>query len=310
VALHYLKQTRNLSDEDAVEGWVENPYRQYLSGMKYFEYELPIHPSSMTRRHERIGEAGAEDLLKETISAGLKLQVVKPYQLKRVNVDTTVQAKELRFPADARLYDRARQRLVKCARERDIRLRQYYNRVCPQLLARQSRYAHVRQMRRARGCTRRLRTLSGRVIRDIERKYPERDEAMAELLVISKRIHQQQRQDKGKVFSVYAQEVECISKGKARKRYAFGCKVSVAAASKGGWFVGAQALHGNPYDGHPLEEALEQIERIVQPPERMFVDMGCRGHGYTDDVAVHVDKRRRGGTARRLWRWMKAPGGD
>jgi hypothetical protein len=32
-------------------------------------------------------------------------------------------------------------------------------------------------------------------------------------------------------------------KGKAHKRYEFGCKVSVAATSRGGWFVGAMAKH-------------------------------------------------------------------
>jgi transposase, IS5 family len=41
------------------------------------------------------------------------------------------------------------------------------------------------------------------------------------------------------VYSVHEPAVECISKGKAHKRYEFGCKVSVAATSRGGWFVGA-----------------------------------------------------------------------
>lgn len=305
VALHYLKYTHNLSDELVVARWVENPYWQYLSGMKYFEHEPPINPSSMTRWRNRIGEAGAEELLKETIAAGLKLKVVKQYQLKRVNVDTTVQEKEIRFPTDARLYDRARQRLVKAAKERGINLRQNYNRVSKTLLWQQSRYAHARQMKRAKACTRKLRTILGRVIRDIERKYPQPDTMLRELLGVSKRIHQQQRQDKGKVYSVHAPEVECISKGKAHKRYEFGCKVSVAATSRGGWFVGAQALHGNPYDGHTLKGALEQIERIIQTPEHVFLDMGYRGHGYTGEAEVHVDKRNRGRTARSLWRWMK-----
>lgn len=305
VALHYLKYTHNLSDENVVLGWVENPYWQHLSGMHYFEHELPIDPSSMTRFRKRIGEAGAEELLKETIDAGLRLKAIKPHQLKRVNVDTTIQEKEIRFPTDSRLYDRARQRLVTLAKEREIELRQNYNRVSKKLLHQQSRYAHARQMKRARRCTRKLKTILGRVIRDIERKYPQPDEKLRELLFVSKRIHQQQRQDKGKVYSVHAPEVECISKGKAHKRYEFGCKVSVAATSKGGWFVSAQALHGNPYDGHTLKGALEQIERISRTPEHVFVDMGYRGHGYTGDAQVHVDKRRRGRTARSLWRWMK-----
>jgi len=305
VALHYLKYTHNLSDEEVVYGWVENPYWQYFSGMKWFEHKVPINPSSMTRWRKRIGEAGAEELLKETIETGLKLKAVKSYQLKRVNVDTTVQEKEIRFPTDARLYDRARQRLVDAAKERGIALRQNYNRKSKQLLHRQNRYAHAFQMRRAKRCSRRLKTFLGRVIRDIQRKYPEPDEQLQTLLDVGTKIFHQKRKDKNKTYSVHAPEVECISKGKAHKRYEFGCKVSVAATSRGGWFVGAMAVHGSPYDGHTLTGALSQIERIARRPEYAFVDRGYRGHGYRGDVKVHVDKVRRGKIARSLWRWMK-----
>jgi transposase, IS5 family len=70
VSLHYLKYTHDLSDEAVVREWVENPYWQYLSGMEFFEYEFPIDPSSMSRWRRRVGEAGAGELLKETIEAG------------------------------------------------------------------------------------------------------------------------------------------------------------------------------------------------------------------------------------------------
>jgi len=305
VSLHYLKFTFNLSDEDVVTGWVENPYWQYLSGMKFFEHVMPIHPSSMTRWRSRIGEAGAEELLKETIVTGLILKAVKPNQLKRVNIDTTVQEKEIRFPTDARLYDRARERLVAAAKERDIDLRQNYNRKSKQLLAQQSRYAHAKQMKRAGQCTRKLKTFLGRVIRDLGRKCLHPDKELKTLLEIGTRIFQQKRKDHHKIYSVHEPVVECISKGKAHKRYEFGCKVSVAATSRGGWFVGAKAIHGNPYDGHTLPETLEQVERIAQLPQQVFVDMGYRGHGYSGPVEVHVDKRRRGRIAKSLWRWMK-----
>ncbi len=305
VSLHYLKYTHNLSDDDVVSTWVENPYWQYLSGMKYFEHDLPIHPSSMTRWRKRMGEAGAEELLKETIEAGLRLKAVKPYQLKRVNIDTTVQEKDIRFPTDARSYDRARQRLVDAAKKRGIALRQNYNRLSKRMLAQQSRYAHAKQMKRARRCTKKLRTYLGCVIRDIERKYPNPDSELKSLLDIAARIRNQQKKDTNKIYSVHEPAVECISKGKAHKRYEFGCKVSVAATSRGGWFVGAKALHGNPYDGHTLKDAIKQVERIARPPEHVFVDMGYRGHKYPGKVEVHVDKRRRGRTAKSLWRWMK-----
>jgi IS5 family transposase len=273
--------------------------------MKFFQHGFPIDPSTMTRWRKRIGEAGAEELLKETIEAGLKLKAVKVSQLARVNVDTTVQEKDIRFPTDARLYDRARERLVKAAKDRSIPLRQNYNRKSKHLLCQQSRYAHARQMKRAQGCTRKLKTCLGRVIRDIERKHPHPDEYLRSLLDTAKRIVSQKRQDKNKVYSVHEPSVECISKGKAHKRYEFGCKVSVAATSRGGWFVGAMAIHGNPYDGHTLTDALSQVERIAGTPAHVFVDRGYRGHGYTGDVQVHVDKRRRGRTTRSLWGWMK-----
>lgn len=305
VALHYLKYTHNLSDDHVAAGWVENPYWQYFSGMKWFEHEMPLHPSSMSRWRKRIGDAGAEELLKETIKAGLKLKAVKPHQLKRVNVDTTVQEKEVRFPTDARLYDRARQRLVDAAQERNIKLRQNYNLVSKHLIAQQGRYAHAKQLKRAKKCTRSLKTFLGRVIRDIERKCPQPDSALDSLLNISSRIFTQKRNDKNKVYSVHAPEVECISKGKAHKRYEFGCKVSVAATSRGGWFLGAMAVHHNPYDGHTLGDALAQVERIASKPEHVFVDMGYRGHGYDGEIDIHVDKRTRGRTAKSLWRWMK-----
>jgi len=305
VALHYLKYTFNLSDEDVVEGWVENPYWQSFSGMKFFEHEAPIDSSSMTRWRKRIGEAGAEELLKETIQAGLKLKAVTPHQLKRVNVDTTVQEKEVRFPTDARLYDRVRQRLVNCAKERGIKLRQNYNLKSKHLLWQQSRYSHAKQLKRAQRCTRKLKTYLGRVIRDIERAMPEPDVQLRSLLDIGTGIFHQQKHDKKKIYSVHEPQVECISKGKAHKRYEFGCKVSVAATSRGGWFVGAKAVHGNPYDAHTLKDALKQVQRIAGDPEHAFVDMGYRGHGYSGTVEVHVDKRHRGRTAMSLWRWMK-----
>jgi transposase, IS5 family len=305
VGLHYLKYTFNLSDEDVVEAWVENPYWQHFSGRQYFEHAAPIDPTVMSRFRKRIGEAGAEELLKETIEAGLKMKAIKPHQLKRVNVDTTVQEKEIRHPTDARLYERSRERLVKAAQERDIDLRQNYNRVAKHQLLMSHRYAHARQMNRARKCTRKLRTILGRVIRDIERKAPVIDPDLRILLDVAARIQEQERGDKGKVYSVHEPQVECIAKGKAHKRYEFGCKVSVAATSKGGWFVGAKALHGNPYDGHTLKAAMEQVDRIAATPEHGFVDMGYRGHNYEGKCEVHVDKRRRGNTARSLWRWMK-----
>ncbi len=305
VALHYFKYTFDLSDDDVVQAWVENPYWQYFSGMKHFEHRLPIHPSSMTRWRKRVGEAGAEELLKETIATGLQLQVIKPVEFKKINVDTTVQEKNIRFPTDARLYDRARELLVKEAEKKEIHLRQSYKRLSKRLLLQQGRYAHAKQMKRAKKCTKKLRTYLGRVIRDIGRKYPFPDAGLLELLTTANKIYEQERFDKNKVYSVHEPSVECISKGKAHKRYEFGNKVSVATTSRSGWFVGALAFHGNPYDGHTLDKTIEQVTKLAQRPEHVFVDRGYKGHGYNGETIVHIDKLRRGNTPKIIWKLMK-----
>lgn len=306
VALHYLKYQHDLSDEAVVAQWLENPYWQYFSGMTFFEHELPIDPSSMTKWRKRIGEKGAELLLKETISAGLRLSIIKSRELERVNIDTTVQEKYIRFPTDARLYDRMRERLVKQATKEAIPLRQSYVRVGKHLLFQQSRYASAKQFKRAAACTRKLKTLLGRTIRDIERKASTASPALAELLALAKRLEVQQRDDKNKLYSVHASEVECIAKGKAHKRYEFGCKVSVSATSKGSWLVAAHAQPGNPYDGHTLKTTLEQTERLLgRTPQHAYTDGSYKGHDYQGKCEVHVDQKRRGTIPKSTWKWLK-----
>lgn len=309
VALHYLKYQHDLSDESVVRQWVENPYWQHFSGEQFFQHEMPIDPSSMTRWRQRLGEAGAEAMLKETIQTGLRMKVIKPAQLKRVHVDTTVQTKAVRFPTDARLYNRARERLVKAARQSGIKIKQSYERVGPRLLMQQSRYAHARQMKRARACTRKLRTNLGRVIREISRQRSAATGILPPLLRTAERIHAQQPTDKNKVYSVPEPKVCCIAKGKAGKKYEFGNKARVATTSQGGWLLGALSLPDNPYDGHTLDQQLAQVRRLLgektKPAPEAHVDLGYRGHNHTGPETIHVDKRRRGATPQTLWRWMK-----
>jgi IS5 family transposase len=166
------------------------------------------------------------------------------------------------------------------------------------------RYAHARQMRRAKREQKRLRTFLGRVIRDIERKVAlQQTEARQEhaglkrLLEIAKRIHAQQRQDSGKVYSVHAPEVECIAKGKAHKPYEFGVKVGVVSTSKESFVVGMQSLPGNPYDGHTLKASLQQVRTLTGiAPKEAYVDRGYRGHGLAEPVKVWIAGAKRGVT--------------
>ncbi len=179
---------------------------------------------------------------------------MKPGDLARVIVDTTVQPKNITFPTDAKVLNRAREKLVKVAKKLGVDLRQSYTRVGKFELIRHQRYAHAKQFKRANRALRKLKTYLGRVIRDITRKIdgdPGLETKFASLLSLARRVRAQERGQRGpKVYSLHVPEVECIGKGKPHKPYEFGVKVSVAATlkhSKGGQFVAhAQALPGTP----------------------------------------------------------------
>lgn len=295
VGLHYLKHLYDVSDETVVYEFVENPYWQYFCGLGYFEHELPCHPTSLVKWRKRVGPAGVERLLQETLDAARRSKALSSKEIQRVNVDTTVQEKAIAFPTDARLYHKARRALVRAAKGAGLQLRQSYVRLSKRTLAQQSRYAHAKQWKRAAKQTKKLRTYLGRVVRDIQRKCPQPDETLQNLLEIAGRIYAQQRRDKGKIYSVHAPEVQCIAKGKAHQRYEFGCKVRVVSTSKNNWVVGIDAEVGNPYDGHTLKPALKQTQRLTGiKPKEAFVDKGFRGkQHHPREVAVYLSGRRR-----------------
>lgn len=305
VGLHYLKYTFNESDESVVERWIENPYWQYFCGYEYLQHELPLHPTSLTRWRHRVGDK-LDVLLTQTIELALESKAMSVRELDHVNVDTTVQEKVIAFPTDARLYNRMRERLVVAAEERGIKLRQSYRKVGKKALIMQGRYAHARQMKRAARQTRKLKTYLGRVVRDIDRKVVDKDAPLADLLSVAVRLLAQQKKDTNKLYSVHAQEVECIAKGKVHKRYEFGNKASFVTTSKSNWLVGAQSLQGNPYDGHTLDNALTQVEQITgRRPKKAYCDQGYRGHGIKDSTAINIVGRIPRRATRTTRKWMK-----
>jgi IS5 family transposase len=175
-------------------------------------------------------------------------------------------------------------------------LRQSYARLGKRALRLASRYAHAREMKRARREIKRLKTNLGRVFRDVRRKLESRPEVIdhfAEPLARVERLLAQQRTDKHKLYALHAPEVACIAKGKAHKKYEFGAKVLVAVTNREGLAVGMQSHTGNPYEGQTLAPALAQVKRLTGgTPARCYVDRGYRGHGVTGDTAVVVAGRR------------------
>jgi IS5 family transposase len=293
VGLHILKHTFALSDEEVCARWVENPYFQYFCGETFFQHKFPIERSSMTHWRKRVGDEALNVLLQESLCVALRAKALKPQDLTKIMADTTVQEKAITFPTDSKLHYKAIERLGSIAKEEGINLRQSYVRVAKRTLIMVQRYRHAKQMKRAKKSMRKLHTYLGRMIRDVERKAGEMKGELLEAFLKAKRIYHQKRKDSHKLLSWHAPEVECISKGKPHKPYEFGCKVSVISTvnpSKGGHFVlQSMALHGNPYDGHTLKEAIDQYaETTGIKPKRIYVDKGYRGHDPS--LKLHVFK--------------------
>ena len=168
--LAILKHTYDLSDEVLCERWLENPYYQFFCGEEFFQHRLVFDRSSLTRWRQRMGEEGLQALLQESLSVASKTEAIKPSDLNRVIVDTTVQPKNVMFPTDARLLNRAREILVRLAKRYGVKLRQSYARVGKFALIKHQRYAHAKQFKRANRALKKLKTYLGRIIRDIGRK--------------------------------------------------------------------------------------------------------------------------------------------
>lgn len=308
VGLTYLQFMYDMSDDAVVERWLEVPYWQYFTGEEFFQHRMPIDPTTLGKWRKKIGESGCEWLLTQTLEAAKKLKLLKTSSLEKVVVDTTVMEKNIAYPTDSHLLNRIRQHLVREAEKLGIALRQNYNQIGPELVKKAGRYAHARQMNRVKATVKKLKTIVGRVIRDIERKSSAAglhlNQSTTELLMLAKRLKNQQRKDSNKVYSVHAPEVKCIAKGKARQPYEFGCKVSVAVTAKDTWVVGARSFPGNMYDGHTLHEAIEQVEILTNVrPKQVFVDRGYKAAylGQKTDVIITGQKRHTAATKR----WMK-----
>ena len=290
-SLLYLKHAFNLSDEALVERWSENVVWQHFSGLDYYEPRLPCDATQIGRFRSNIGEAGMQAILKATIDTALDVKAIKPAEFERIIVDTTVQEKAISYPVDARLLEIARYKIVTHAKRLGMRLRQTFAKEGKTLRRKAGGYAHAKQFKRLARTVKRQRTIVGRLIREVRGKLeagafnasssPVTFASLTTLLERAERIRTQQRKDKNKLYALHAPEVECISKGKARNRYEFGVKVSLAITHKQGLIVGAKRFAGNPFDGHTLATQITQCNVLMQRTGRTvkqaFVDLGYRG---------------------------------
>ena len=284
VSLLILKHLRNLSDESMVEQWAENAYYQYFSGAVFFTPGPPCEASELVHFRNRIETEGIELILKESVRIN-----GKDGKEDKASVDTTVQEKNITYSTDSKLHRKIIKKCVAMAENAGIELRQSYKRTLKRLGIDQRFRSHPKNAKKARRADRKVKTIAGRLLRELIRKLPA--SLYAEDLALFQRVLEQKRNDKNKVYSLHEPDVLCISKGKEHKKYEFGSKISIALTQTTGVIIGALNIAGNQYDGHTLEAVLEQQKRLSgQTLSEVFVDRGYRGVTKVGQTMIHSPK--------------------
>lgn len=279
-----LKHLRNLSDESVVEQWSENAYFQYFCGMREFSPSSPCASTELVHFRNRIGEEGIELIFQESIRVNNKDDDGRHHDT--AFIDSTVQEKNVTYPTDAKLHKKIVHRVLDIVRKHGLPLRQSYRFVLKRIYRDQRFRNHPKNRNKALRADRKLRTIAGRLVRELKRNLGD-NHGCDKLLETFEAIISQKRNSKKKIYSIHEPEVQCISKGKEHKKYEFGNKVSIIRSSTG-VILGAMSFR-NEYDGHTIEPAIEQVERLTGRKIRILAgDRGYRGKKEVNGTEIMI----------------------
>lgn len=278
-----LKRIYNLGDETLVEAWKMNPYMQYFCGITHFEHRFPCDPSDFVHFRKRIGEAGVEKIFKYSV-----LIHGEKAKEKQVLSDTTVQENNITFPTDAKLAKRIIDKCNRMAEDAGVNQRQSYKRISKQLMRDTFNSKHPKRKIKAKKADRKLKTIASRLIRELERELSTNQLAIHKnTLDFYKRVINQQRTDKDKIYSIHKPFTSCIAKGKAHKQYEFGNKVGLMTTSKTLIITAIKVFNGNPHDSKTIEPLLEQVtSNELTTPQEVIYDRGGRGQKQIGNTII------------------------
>jgi len=269
-----LKRIYNLGDETLCESWIRDPYMQYFCGMAHFEHRFPCDPSDFVHFRKRIGEKGIEKIFAYSVSL-----FGKQARERQVLSDTTVGENNTTFPTDAKLAKRIIDKCNAIAKKENINQRQSYVRKSKQLVRDTFNRKHPKRRKKALKADRKLRTIAGRLLRELYRELPkEKLTNYEEELTLYHQILAQKRGDKNKIYSIHKPFTACIAKGKAHKQYEFGNKIGLMTTSKTLIITAIKSFIGNPHDSKTIKPLLNQIqENLNYLPKEVVYDRGGKG---------------------------------
>jgi IS5 family transposase len=285
IGLLILQRIYNLSDERTTALWTENLYWQYFCGEHFFQHSQPCAASDMTHFRQRLTPEG----IKAIFALSVQMHEKTIAKAKEIVVDTTAQEANITYPTDAKLYKKVIDKCNKIAQKVGIKLRQSYKFITQKLTYQQRYYKIKNHVKKAVKATKKLKTLAGRQIRDLQRKLKDigKTKIYDPVVAIMQRIVEQTKNTKNKIYSLSSPEVSCIAKGKVGKKYEYGSKVSIASLPGSTIVLGAFSFSGNPHDSKTLEPTLNTIKELTGKQfDRVIVDRGYRGKRKVSNTDV------------------------
>ena len=293
VGLIVLKHIRNVS---------ENAYYQYFCGMESFTISKPCVPTELVEFRHRIGEAGMELILKESIWVNLLLDDKWKENENRNDskdgrgrksdteqtafIDSTVQEKNVTFPTDSKLLNKIIGFCRSVAHAEHLKVRQSYAGEIKRLKLVQRFRGRKNSSAKVRKADRRMRTIARMLLRELVRYLPPENSYQERIEVCMKFVNGE-RMDGHKIYSLHEPDVLCISKGKDHKKYEFGNKVSLVRLWNG-LIVGALSSR-NEYDGHTIDKAMEQVGRVYgRKIKRLARDRWYRGQEMCGETNIMI----------------------
>ena len=304
LALSMLQAMYNGSDSFTEEELKENVYWQYFCGYEYLQANLDVSEATIRRFRNALGEDGYNEILKELLRIGLKVGALKKKDLDSVIIDTTVQIKNIKHPHDVYLMETAREKIVALCKRLGVPLNETYAKSFKYKMIKLWKYKKDSKAPQRRKIMISLKVRLGRLIRICQRAIEQSKLELSEsddiILSRAKYIHGQSvlkkkakniyKQDNKVIYSFHAPEVECIGKGKLNKPYEFGNKVGIAISGRGNFVLGIKSFHGNPYDGHTLDQTVTAVRKLSPVPCKIFVDLGYVGHNFKEKSKVFTAK--------------------